>query len=465
MSTRCGLVAVSCLALALLLVEAVGWATWRHAAAVLSTDPLRGARLLGESRLVAQPAAVDASRALAADTLVGVDPELVAAAMSRLGRLQQLWLPIDPSGPKNLARAFLIRGDRAQGMLVLQAAIARDPASPYLHRLMALILRGEGHVAQSLGHLAAARALAPDLRRPEVEVTQQEQEWVELEAARRRVGLHPHRRVEMTLAQAEILHERGRADEAEQVLEPFADQVEVKLQRASWRLDEVLSRPEPPPESRPESRPEHPVQVSGATPRLRGRSGIEGPINGLDAVDLEHIASSRWVPVKQRVRAWTLLAKARAFQGRYEAAVEAADQAHLLAPDSPLGDLTLALLAERQGRLDAAMSHLRRAWGIAPDSVDVLLHVARVAARTGDDDEARYALRRALVLCDESQRSRVAARLAKLLIDGRHYGSALEVLSTALERDPGSAELLALADQLGRQIEAATTRAPGRSVP
>jgi tetratricopeptide (TPR) repeat protein len=417
------------LAVAVELVDVAGWAYWRRTTQLLQGEVEPGSRALTESSLAGLPSAVSRSRRLAGELLGNLEREHAVAVMARIGGLQRRWFPTDPAGFKSQAREHVLGGEIDEGLRAMGAAIERDPRSPYLHRLQALVLRRAGEAEAGLLELAEARALAPDLRRPSVEITPEEEVRVELIAARRRIELHPDRQVQTTLELAELLRRRGKNDEASAALDPFSESLEVRLRRAEWELEDAIP--------------------------------------GAAVADLEGLATDWRLPAKARARAWSLLASAREMSGDAEGATSAAGRALEIAPDNPLPYVTLALLAERSGDLDRAMEHLRRAWGVAPSNVKVLLHLARVGAQLGEVGDASYALRRALALVDERERPAVGARLVRLLIESRRLDEAMKELADLLESHPHEQELLVLARSLGGRLDPAVTGdggvVPGKS--
>jgi len=399
-------------ALAVELVGSVGWWAWRRVAGELEQVPEAGAALLARGALVALPPAVDRSRRLQVSDLAGVEVANAAAALDRVGGLQQRWVPTDPDGFRNRGRAALLREEVEAGLGGLQAAVVRDPTSPYLHRLLALVLRFQGRSDEFLDHMATAEAVAPGFRSPPVELTPEDERWIRREALRRRVELYPSQRVKGLLALAgQTLREDGE-EEALKVLAGVRDVPDVELTLAEWDL--------------------------GA-----GRANEA-------ATRAEAVASRVTLPSGLRVRAWSLVARCRDAADDPDGAVAAANEALRLGPGSPAPYLALASLAERREDWETALEHLRRAWGIAPADVQVVLRFAAAADRVGSVPDARLAFKRAVQLAPDEPR--MAALLVEHYLKWGDYMAATMELSRALDRFPTDSRLLALADRLRREV-------------
>jgi tetratricopeptide (TPR) repeat protein len=405
-------VVVVAAALAVELVATAGWWAWRRVSSELEQAPEAGAALLVSGVLVALPPAVERSRRLQVSNLAGVEVATAASALDRVGGLQQRWAPTDPDGFRNRGRAFLLRGEVEAGLEGLEAAVVRDPTSPYLHRLLALVLRYEGRSDEFLDHMATAEAVAPGFRSPPVELTPEDERWIRREALRRRVELYPSQRVKGLLALASQVRSEEGNEAALEVLSGVLGTPEVDLALAEWDL------------------------AAGRATEAGSRA--------------EAVASRAALPSGLRVRAWSLVARCRDAAGDAEGASAAADEALRLGPGSPAPYLALASLAERRQDWETALEHLRRAWGIAPADVQVVLRFAAGADRAGSVDDARLAFKRAVQLAPDEPR--VAALLVEHYLKWGDYMAATMELSRALDRFPTDARLLALADRLRREV-------------
>ncbi len=412
------LVVLATLAATVEIVSWAGWSAWRVGVNRMEAEPEAGARALAESWWLGIPSAVHASRRLGGAVLDGVPADTRAALLDRIGRLQQRWMPTDPTGPRNRALAALARGETEAAMEFVRAAVQRWPVSPYLVRLQALLTLGRGDYDGCLELLARAEGLAPGYAVPPVEVLPGDDDWIRLEGLRRRAALYPRLRERALLDMARELRRRGEADAAERALGQVGDAPDAVLLRALWALE-------------------------------------DGDAAGAAAAALEQ-ARRTALPASIRARAWSLASRALAASGDDRGALEAAEAALRLAPDSPAPYLALAAIAERKGELDRALEYARRAWGVAPADVGVLLTVSRIAARAGRDADARLALRRAVEVAPDQPDLR--ARLAALLLRQGRYMEAAMTLSRALDRFPADARLLALAGRL----ESETTGGGGR---
>jgi tetratricopeptide (TPR) repeat protein len=317
-----------------------------------------------------------------------------------------------PQGFATSARSALLSEDTEGMLAALSQATVRDPTSVWLHRFAAFVFRAAGRYQDCLEHLAEASAIAPGRDRLNLEMTEGDAEWVDLEGLRRRLDRYPRQRVSTELDLARELKRRGHAEEGLARLKALLPEPRIAIEIARWELEER--------------------DVDSAAHRL------------------EPIASRRVYPASLRASAWALLAEARDMMGDGPGASEAARQALKLAPDSAAPYLALAALAERRRDYETALSHLRRAWGIAPTNVGLLLRVAAVAERAGKAADARLALERAVEVDPSSPD--LAVRLVDFqLRHGRYMEAALR-LSKSLDRFPTDDRLLGLAQRLRREV-------------
>ncbi len=403
------------LSIAALLVEgvdALGWGRWMATAQVLRVDPEGGALRLATSRMLGLPSAVAWSRRLTGADLQGAQSATVIAALERVGRRQCRWMPTDPDGPKNLARAAVLSGDLEAALKLMQAALDRDPTSPYLNQVMAVLLRRAGRSEESLHYLSEARAISPGYNQPAVELTEEEAEQVRLDSLQRRVALYPRQSADALMALAGELRRQGRKDEALKVIEPVRREPSVVL----WLAENDLRDGDP----------------QSALDRAGG------------------IAASTLFPDLVRAQALALVARARDELGDADGAAAAAGEAVRLRPDSAAPYLALASMAQRRGDLDSALSYLRRGMGVDPTNVGLLLRFAATAERTGKSSDARFALERATELAPD--RPDVAARLVDQLLRHGELMDATLRLSRFLERFPTDPKLIAQAERLRRRV-------------
>ncbi len=143
------------------LVGAFGWWSWQTVKRQLEDDPELGAVSLAQNLGMKLPSAIRASRRLPGRQLGLAPDDLVVSALLALSEGQRRWIPADPSGYVNRARAKLIEGSIDDAWEDLNAAIIRNPTSPRLHRLAALTERARGQTESALDHLATAEGLAP----------------------------------------------------------------------------------------------------------------------------------------------------------------------------------------------------------------------------------------------------------------------------------------------------------------
>jgi tetratricopeptide (TPR) repeat protein len=406
------LIALSSAAVTVTLVDVAGWVSWRTATRKLAINPERGAERLARDPILALPSAIQRSRRLPVRELGSAPIDLAFAVLMRNGLAQRRWMTAHPAGPTNLARAYLLAGDPAAAIPWLDEALVRDPTSAYLHRLRALMLMAHGDVTSALENLAVARALAPDQREPAVELTPENERTVRVRSLELRRDLYPRRRVDTAIALARELRREGDLDEARKILAEHGDRPEVLLERASWAIEEGDS--------------------ATAT------------------ACLEAVTDLRSAPRSLRARAWSMTAVARDLEGDEQGALEAAFRALRLDQDSPYAFVSLAGLAERRGDYDAALEHLRRAWGMSPSDVSLLVRIARVAERAGRTPDAVLAMKRAVELDPSSPG--LAVQLVTLQLRLGDFTSAAMALSEALDRNPTDPSLLALADQLRRDV-------------
>jgi tetratricopeptide (TPR) repeat protein len=413
--TRVGrrtLLTLSLAAVAAALVDVAGWFSWRSATLRLTITPESGAERLAGDPMLALPSAIQRSRRLPVRELGSAPIDLVFAVLMRSGLGQRRWMAAHPAGPTNLARAYLLAGDPAAAIPWLEEALVRDPTSAHLHRLRALMLMARGDIGSALENLAVARALAPDEREPELELTPENERAVRVRSLELRRDLYPRRRVDTALALARELRRDGDLDEAQAILAEYADRPEVLLERASWAIEEGDS-------------------TTAFT-------------------CLEAVTNLRSAPRSLRARAWSMTAGVRDLVGDQEGALEAAFQALRLDHDSPYAFVSLAGLAERRGDYDVALEHLRRAWGMSPSDVSLLVRIARVAEEAGRTPDAVLAMERAVELDPSSPG--LAVQLVTLQLRLGDFTSAAVALSEALDRHPTDPSLLALADRLRRDV-------------
>ncbi len=384
---------------------------WRPLADGLGADPVAACEKLASTPLLQLPPVAVLGLRLQTGALTRAPVESAAAVLDRLARLQQRWLPLMAAGHLNGVRAALAREDLDAAAQRLEGALERDPTSPYLHRLSALLMLSRGRYEEALGELAFAEGLAPGYGLPRVEVLPGDALWVELEGLRRKAELYPRKRDAALLALGSRLWRLGRKDEARRTLDEVGSRPEARLLRAEWALQE-------------------------------GRVG--------EAASLaREVATRRAYPARLRARAWSTLARALDAASETEAALEAALEAVRLDPGSPGPYVAMARMARRRGDLEGALASMRRAWGVAPTDIGVLLEMAATAEAAGHGADARLVLERANELAPD--RADVAARLVELLLRQGHLMQAAMVLSRELDRHPTDRHLLALAGRLGDQ--------------
>ena len=194
-------------------------ASWRPLVASLARDPASACQALERTPLLDLPPMAGASRTLRTGALKEAPVECAAAVLRRLASLQQRWLPLQAVGHLNGVRSLLVQDRVEEAGAELEGALLRDPTSPYLHRLSALLKLSRGRYEEALEELALAEGLAPGYRIPTVEVLPGDALWVTLEGFRKRAELYPRRRSEALLALAGRLWRLGRQEEARQVLQ------------------------------------------------------------------------------------------------------------------------------------------------------------------------------------------------------------------------------------------------------
>ena len=393
-------------------IDTCGSYGWNRIARTTALKPEAGAVELASSRVVGLPSFVERSRRMAVRDLGMASREAVVDALARLGGLQLRWMSVDPVGYANLARASLLRDRPPESLRMLTDALVRDPTSPSLHRLHALVLLAIGNHLGGLEELAIAEALAPGLRSPEVELTPEDHRWVRLEGLRLRRDIYPRRPAETAIALARELRVDCDLASARDVLSEFGDHPEVKMELARWAIDE--------------NDPQRAIKL------------------------LAEITSRAAFPRTLRARAWSMAALALDQDGDVGGALEAAHSALRLDPRSSAPYVTLAGLAQRRGDSGAALEHLRRAWGMAPADTRLLVRIAVVAEEAGKPADALLALGRAVEIEPESPD--LVARLAALQLRNGRFTEAAVTLSRALDRFPTHPGLLRLAEKLQRDV-------------
>ncbi len=405
-------VALSSLALGILIFDAFGSLQWKSIADSLALDAEGGAQRLAASSFVALPPVVERSRRMAPRDLAMASRETVIEGLSRVGILQSRWLPANAIGFTNLARAALLSDETERAIRIIQDAVARDPTSPYLHRVKALVSLYIGDLDSALADLSIAEALAPGMRSPAVELAPENERFVRLEGLRLRRDFYPRKATDTALALAREIRRDGDREAALAELAEFEGHPSVEIELAIWEIEEGA--------------------YSSALERL------------------ELITQKRAYPSRVRARAWTTVAVARDFQGDREGALEAANTSLRLDPSSTGPYITLAGLAQRRGDYEAALGHLRRAWGMSPSDFNLLVRIAGVAERAGKPGDALLALGRAVEINPGAPD--LWARLVALQIRSGRLSEAAITLSRALDKFPTEPGLLRLAEQLRRDV-------------
>ncbi len=393
-------------------VDTVGWQIRRTIASTLTVNPEAAAIRLGTSPLVVLPSLVVRARQLVTGDLAGATEESLLRALARVGHLQRRWLPADATGFVNLAREEFLRWRVQESVDAVEKALVRDPTSAYLHRFHALFLFSVGDRNSAFSELSVAEAIAPGLRRPEVELAAEDQRRVRLEGLRLRAEHYPRRRTETSLALARELRIDGDEKGARSMLEELRGRPEVEIEIARWEIE----------------------------------AG-----DYLEALDLLLPIARRKTNTRTlRARSWSMVAIARDLDGKGEEALSAARQALELDPESPAPYVALAGLAQGRGDLDGALDHLRRAWGMNPADVRLLTRIASVAEQAGKQEDALLALERAVEI--EPGSPQLAVRLVSLQLRAGRYAEAAMALSESLDRHPTDPGLLTLADRLPREV-------------
>jgi tetratricopeptide (TPR) repeat protein len=392
--------------------DTISWTSWRALVASLKVNPNAAAVRMAESPLLAIPATAARSRRLAVSDLQGATVEAILGALARVGSLQRRWMPAHAVGFVNLSREEFLRGKPRASLGALASALDRDPTSPYLHRLQALFLFSVGDRQSALAKLATAEAIAPGLRRPEVELTRDDARQVRLDGLRLRAEYYPRRLTETSLALARELRNAGDFDRAHEQLSALRGRPDVEIEIARWK-----------------------IEAGDYTEALEL---------------LLPVAGRRANPRAVRARAWSIVAVARDLDGDRSGAIDAAREALHLDPDSPAPYVTLAGLAQGRGDLEGALEHLRRAWGMNPSDTNLLTRIASVAEQAGKIEDALLALERAVEIKPDS--ALLASRLVELQLRAGRYAEAAVTLSEALDRNPTDPGLLRLADRLQREI-------------
>lgn len=393
-------------------VDSVGWQAQRTIVNILSVNPEAAAVRLGTSSLVGLPSLMVRTRRLVTGDLAGATEESLLMAMTRVGHLQRAWLPADAVGYVNLAREEYLRGRFQESVDALEKALTRDPTSAYLHRFLALFLISVGDRNAALSEISVAEAIAPGLRRPDVELTEKDQRQVRLEGLRLRAEYYPRRRMETSMALARELRIDGDETGGRSMLEDFRGRPEVEIEIARWAIE------------------------AGAY---------------LEARELLFPVARRQAnPRALRARAWSMVAIAHDLDGNGVEALSAAEKALNLDPDSPAPYIALAGLAQGRGDLEDALDHLRRAWGMNPADTHLLTRIAAVAEQAGKPEDALLALERAVEV--EPDSPQLAARLVELQLRMGRYTEATIALSESLDRHPTDRGLLNLIDRLPREV-------------
>ena len=148
-------------------IDCFGWLGWQSVSGTLAVNSEAGALRLSASAGVYLPSFVERSRRLSVRDLGTASREVVIVALGRLGSRQVFWFGANAVGFTNLALQSLLRDQSDEALGYLGQGLSRDPTSPHLHRLRALVLaapwtHGDHHLTtmQNL-RIAAARALDP----------------------------------------------------------------------------------------------------------------------------------------------------------------------------------------------------------------------------------------------------------------------------------------------------------------
>ncbi len=393
-------------------LDAAGTRWWRQTARMIEFDPNGAVNRMADDPQLRIPAAVQRSTGLAPRPLANVELDRIVVALDRISALQLRWFGTDPSGFKNCARAALLDNRMNEATDCLEAAVLRDPTSPSLRRLTALLLMSEGRLSEAMDHLAEAYALAPGLRQPEVTLVPEDERWVEYEGLERALTLYPRQRVQTVLTLAEIVREDGDEARGRVALEKELPHPEVELTLARWDREAGL--------------------FDDARARLEG------------------LVARRSYPERVRARAWAELAQVRDLAGDGEGATAAARQALALDARSTAPHLALAELAERRLDYAGALKHLRSAWGLTPADPRLLVKISVMAEKAGEISDARLALERAVVVRPDSPE--LAARLVDFHLRHGEYMDATLRLNEFTARFPSDPRLLRQAERLSREV-------------
>jgi tetratricopeptide (TPR) repeat protein len=406
------MVVLGIIAFAITVLDAWGWWQWKSIARQLSIEAEGGAVRIAESALISLPSVVERTRRMAPNDLGMASRERAIQALSRVGRLQVAWQPTSPIGYTNLAREALLLDQIETATEAVQRAIERDPTSPYLHRLNALISLFVGDLDSALAELSIAEAIAPGMQSPRVELAPESERHVRIEGLRLRSDYYPRRKTETALALAREIRRDGDPEGARLELVGFEQHPSVIIELATWEIQEGA--------------------FAAALERLRTVTGQTA------------------YPRSIRARAWTLVAVARDSEGDGEGAQEAANTALGLDPSSTAPYVTLAGLAQSRGDFEGALSHLRKAWGMSPSDSNLLVRIAVVAEQAGKQADALLALGRAVEINPEAPG--LWSRFVALQIRTGHLSEAAMTLSQALDRFPTDTVLLRQAEQLRRDV-------------
>jgi Tfp pilus assembly protein PilF len=406
------LVALTAASAVVAAIDCLGWLGWRDVSRMLEVNSEAGALRLNTTVCIHLPSFIERSRRLSVRDLESASREVVVVALGRLGNRQVSWIGANAVGFTNLALQALLRDQPAEALRYLGQGLRRDPTSPQLHRLRAVVLVAQGDLDGALRDLAIAEAVAPGLRAPRVDLTPENDRRVRLEGLRLRRHYYPRRRTQTALVLARELKLDGKDAAAREILAEFENHPEVRLELGRWAIE------------------------GGDYPRA--------------LAILREITDRHSYPRSVRSQAWSQAAVAHELDGDPEGALRAAEAALALDPRSPAPYVTLAALARNRGDSEAALAHLRRAWGMAPSNVGLLLQIAVVAEGVGKPADALLALERAVEIEPESPRH--VARLVALQLRSGRYTDAAVTLSRALDHFPTDPDLLRLAERLRREV-------------
>jgi tetratricopeptide (TPR) repeat protein len=346
-------------------VDTLSWWYWKGLVADLQSQPEAGATRLASESMVTLPSIVARSSWLSDQDLRVAPAPAIAEVLQRLGQLQRRWFVIDPVGAKNLSRVAMLNNDLATAVNQLRNALARDPTSPYLHRLAARVLQLVGRREELRDHLAEAEAIAPGYSQPPVTVSAEDEEWIRLEGLRRHVRIYRTNRIANTIRLVQELQRHGAEEEARQVIAGVSD---------------------------------HPLVLLEQARQAQAEGNAEAAIAAA-----RQLTGNRRLPSSLRGQAWSVLATALCQNGDSATALIAARTATRLSSGSPAPFIALARVAETGGDPHAALDYLRRAWGLAPANIGVLLEVARLAEQVGKVDEGAEALQRATEIAPDRE--------------------------------------------------------------